>query len=213
MRVRDFMKTNVITVDINTPAMESLETMKENNIKRLPIMKKGKFVGLVTRSMIRDASPSQATSLSVYELNYLISRMTVGDIMVKDPITISPDIPVEEAIWLGTKHSIGAFPVVENDKLVGIITESDISGIVINALGVGDSDSKRITIDASGKRFGYLKDLVQVLDAHNIPILSIMGIPKSNKGDWYLILRVKTADATEAVNDITEKGFTVSDVT
>lgn len=213
MRVRDFMKTDVITADIDTPAMESLKTMREKKIKRLPIMKKGKLVGLVTRSMIRDASPSKATSLSVYELNYLISKMTVGDIMVKDPITISPDIPVEEAIWLGTEHGIGAFPVVENGELVGIITESDISGIVINALGVGDSDSKRITIDASGKRFGYLKDLVQVLDDHNIPILSIMGVPKSKKSDWFLILRVRTADATEAVKDIKEKGFSVTDVT
>jgi len=213
MRVRDFMKTNVITVDINTPVMDSLATMRENSIKRLPVIKKGKFVGLVTRAMIRDASPSQATSLSVYELNYLISKMTVGDIMVKDPITISPGIPVEEAIWLGTEHGIGAFPVVDNGELVGIITASDISGIVINALGVGDSDSKRITIDASGKRFGYLKDLVQVLDTHKIPILSIMGIPKSNKGDWFLILRVRTTDATEAVEDIKEKGFTIADVT
>ena len=176
-------------------------------------MKKGKLAGLVTRSMIRDASPSKATSLSVYELNYLISKMTLGDIMVKDPITISPDIPVEEAIWMGIEHGIGAFPVVENGELVGIITESDISGIVINALGVGDSDSKRITVDASGKRFGYLKDLVQVLDEHNIPILSIMGVPKSKKSDWFLILRVRTADVTEAVKDIKEKGFSVTDVT
>jgi len=207
------MKTNVITVDINTPVMDSLAKMRKNSIKRLPVIKKGKLVGLVTRAMIRDASPSQATSLSVYELNYLISKMTVGDIMVKDPITISPGIPMEEAIWLGTEHGIVAFPVVDNGELVGIITESDISGIVINALGVGDSDSKRITIDASGKRFGYLKDLVQVLDTHKIPILSIMGIPKSNKGDWFLILRVRTTDATEAVNDIKEKGFTIADIT
>jgi acetoin utilization protein AcuB len=83
MRVRDFMKTEVITADVKTPIMAALETMKHNRIKRLPATKKGKFVGLVTRAMIRDASPSQATSLSVHELNYLISKMEVGDIMVK----------------------------------------------------------------------------------------------------------------------------------
>lgn len=213
MRVRDFMKKDVITVDVNAPIMAALETMKHNKIKRLPAIKNGKFVGLVTRAMIRNASPSQATSLSIYELNYLISKMTVGDIMVKEPVTISPDLPVEEAIWLGKKHGIGAFPVIENDELVGIITESDISGIVSNALGLGEPDSTRITIETSGKRIGYLKDLGDVFDSHEIPILSIMSIPKSEKGDWYLILRVKAKDAAVAAEDLKKKGFQVTDVT
>ena len=213
MRVRDFMKTEVITVDVKTPIMAALETMKHNKIKRLPATKKGRFVGLITRAMIRDASPSQATSLSVYELNYLISKMEVGDIMVKKPITISPDLPVEEAIWLGKKHGIGAFPVLEKDELVGIITQSDISGVVSDALGLGERDSKRITIDAAGKRFGYLKNLIDTLDSHKIPIMSIMSVPKSEKGDWFLILRVKTGDAAVAVEDLKKRGFKVTDVT
>jgi len=213
MKVRDFMKKEVITVDIKTPIMAALETMKSNRIKRLPVTKNTRFVGLVTRAMIRDASPSEATSLSVYELNYLISKMTVGDIMVKNPVTISPELPVEEAIWLGKKHGIGAFPVIDNKDLVGIITESDITEVVSNALGLGDSDSKRITIDASGKRFGYLKDLIEVLDKHRIPILSIMSIPKSAKGDWFLVLRLKTKDAGLAAGDLKKKGFNVTDVT
>lgn len=212
MKVRDFMKKEVITVDIKTPIMAALEIMKSNRIKRLPVTRNTRFVGLVTRAMIRDASPSEATSLSVYELNYLISKMTVGDIMVKDPVTISPELPVEEAIWLGKKHGIGAFPVIDNKDLVGIITESDITEVVSNALGLGDSDSKRITIDASGKRFGYLKDLIEVLDKHRIPILSIMSIPKSAKGDWFLVLRLKTKDAGLAAEDLKKKSFIVTDV-
>jgi len=213
MRVEGFMKKEVITVDVKTPIMAALETMKHNKIKRLPVTKGGKFVGLVTRAMIRDASPSPATSLSVYELNYLISKMTVGDIMVKDPISISPDLPVEEAIWLGKKHGIGAFPVLDKDELVGIITESDISGVVSSALGLGESDSKRITIEASGKRFGYLAELLEVLDSHRIPLMSIMSVPKSEKGDWYLILRVKAKDAGVAAEDLKSNGFNVTDVT
>jgi len=211
MKVRDFMKKEVITVDINTPIMAALEIMKHNKIKRLPVTKNGKFSGLVTRSMIRDASPSKATSLSVYELNYLISKMTVGDIMVKEPVVISPDLGVEEAIWLGKKHGIGAFPVIENNNLLGIITESDISGVVANALGLGDRDSKRITIDASGKRFGYLKDLIEVLDNNHIPLLSIMSIPKSKKDDWFLVLRLKTKDASIATEDLKKMGFNLLD--
>lgn len=211
MKVRDFMKKEVITVDINTPIMAALETMKHNKIKRLPVTKNSKFAGLVTRSMIRDASPSKATSLSVYELNYLISKMTVGDIMVKEPIVISPDLGVEEAIWLGKKHGIGAFPVIENNNLLGIITESDISGVVANALGLGDRDSKRITIDASGRRFGFLKDLIEVLDNNHIPLLSIMSVLKSGKDDWFLVLRLKTKDASIAAEDLKKKGFKLLD--
>jgi acetoin utilization protein AcuB len=213
MKVKDFMKKEVITVDIKTPIMAALDIMKTNKIKRLPVTKNSKFVGFVTRAMIRDASPSEATTLSVYELNYLISRMTVGDIMVKDPVTISPELPVEEAIWLGKKHGIGAFPVIEGKDLVGIITESDITDVVTNALGLGDRDSKRITIDASGQRFGYLKGLIEILDTHHIPLLSIMSIPKTEKGNWFLVLRLGTTDAGPAVADLKEKGFNVTNVT
>ena len=213
MRVRDFMKKEVITVEPKTPVLDALDIMTKNKIRHLPVAKDGKFIGFVTRGMLRDASPSDATSLSIYELNYLISKMTIDKIMIKEPITISPDLPVEEAIWLGQQHGIGGFPVLENKKLVGIITQSDISGVVANALGVGDSGSKRITIDASGKRFGYLKDLVQLLDSHRIPMLSMMGVERSQKGDWYIILRVRTEDASAAIEDLKTNGFNVTDVT
>ncbi len=210
MKVKNFMKKDVITVDFNTPIMAALEIMKQNKIKRLPVTKNGKFVGLVTRAMIRDASPSEATTLSMYELNYLISKMIVGKIMVKKPVTISPEVPVEEAISLGKKHGIGGFPVIKNKKLVGIITESDIIGVVSDALGLGEKDSRRLIIDASGKRFGYLKDLVEVLDSKNIPILSVMSIPKSKKGDWSLILRLKTRHVAAAKRDLAKKGFKIT---
>jgi acetoin utilization protein AcuB len=213
MRVRDFMKKEVITVEPQTPILDALDIMKKNNIRHLPVTKDGKFSGFVTRGMLRDASPSDATSLSIHELNYLIAKMTIEKIMLKKPITISPDLPVEEAIWLGQQHGVGAFPVLEDENLVGIITSSDISGVVASALGVGESGSKRITIDASGKRFGYLKDLVQLLDSHKTPMLSMMGIERSQKGNWYIILRLKTEDASAAVEDLKANGFNVTDVT
>jgi acetoin utilization protein AcuB len=213
MRVRDFMTADLITVDIEMPIMEALEIMKNNKIKRLPVTQKGRFAGLVTRAMIRDASPSDATSLSVHELNYLLSKMTVGYIMVKEPVTVSPDVPIEDAVWLGMEHGVGALPVLEKKELVGIITESDITKVVLNALGVGEKESIRITIDVSGKRFGYLKDLVQVFDSYHIPILSLMGVPRTDKGDWFLIMRVKSENAARAVEDLKQKGFKVTDVT
>jgi acetoin utilization protein AcuB len=214
MRVRDVMKEDVITVDARTPIMAALDTMQQNHIKRLPVTRKGKLTGLVTRSMLRDASPSKATSLSVHELNYILSKMTVEDIMVKEPATVSPDLPVEEAIWLGKKHGIGAFPVVEKGKLVGIVTESDITGVVSDALGLAEKDSRRLTIDASGGRFGFLKGIVDVLDSHRMPILSIMSVPgKEGSASGFLVLRLRARDLDEAVEDLKKEGYRVTDVT
>lgn len=213
MRVKDFMKKEVITMEPQTPILDALDIMKKNKIKHLPVTQDGEFKGFVTRGMLRDASPSDATSLDIYEISYLISKLTIGKIMIKEPITVSPDLPLEEAIWMGQEHDVRAFPVLEDQNLVGIITQSDISGIVANALGVGESDSKRITIDASGKRFGYLKDLVQLLDSHKIPMLSMMGIERSKKGNWYIILRLRTGDASAVAEDLRENGFNVTDVT
>ena len=120
MRVREFMKKEVITVEPATPILDALELMKKNKIRHLPVTQNGKFKGFVTRGMIRDASPSDATPLSIHELGYLISKLTIEKIMIKKPITVSPDLPVEEAIWLGQEHGVAAFPVLENQNLVGI---------------------------------------------------------------------------------------------
>ena len=213
MRVRDFMHKDVITVDINTPIMAALETMKHNKIKRLPVTKNGKFKGLVTRALIRDASPSSATSLSIWEINYLISKMIVGDIMIKEPFTISPDIPVEEAIRMAKEKRVGAFPVIENGKLIGIITQSDVSAIVSDALGLEEKDMNRITIKTSTRRFGFLRDLVEVFDSHRIPIMNILNVPAKDNSHWFLILRVRAKDANIAIEDLKKKGFEVTDVT
>jgi acetoin utilization protein AcuB len=213
MRVRDFMKKEVITVEPETRVMDALAIMKKHNIRHLPVVKRGKFVSFVTRGMLRDASPSDANALSIYEVNHLLMKLTIGKMMLEEPITVSPDLPVEEAIRLSLHHGVNAFPVLEDKNLVGIITQSDVSAVVANALGVGDSGTKRISINASGKRFGYLKDLIQILDSHKIPMMSMMGIERSQKGDWYIIIRLKTEDASAAVENLKKNGFKITDVT
>jgi acetoin utilization protein AcuB len=145
MKVRDFMNADVISIETKTSIMEAQNIMRKNNIKRLPVMKKGKLIGLVTKHMLLEASPSSASSLSVFEPNYLLIKMVVDDIMVKDPVTVPPDYPVESAIWLGKKHGVAAVPVVEDSKLVGIITEHDIAGVLSEVLGL-KSEGTRITV-------------------------------------------------------------------
>jgi len=211
MKVRDFMKADVISIETNTSIIDAQNIMRKENIKRLPVMKRGKLIGMVTKHMLLEASPSSASSLSIFELNYLLTKMVVDDIMVKDPITISPDYPVEAAIWLGKKHGIAAFPVVEDGKLVGIITEHDIAGVLSEVLGL-ESEGARITVQGLGNKLGGLKEIIGVLDDHATPLLSIMTVPRKNKGDWIIVLRVLSSEAEGIVKDLEEKGFKVTDV-
>ncbi len=211
MKVRDFMKADVINIETKTSIMEAQNIMRTKNIKRLPVMKKDKLIGLVTKHMLLEASPSSGTTLSIYELNYLLSKMTVDDIMVKDPITIPPDYPVETVIWLGKKHGVAAFPVVEDGKLVGIITEHDIAGVLSKVLGL-ESEGARITVKGLGNKLGKLKEIIGVLDDHATPLLSIITIPRKKKGDWIIVLRVLSSEAEGIVKDLEKKGLKVTDV-
>lgn len=129
--VKDWMTPDPITIDPQTTLPEVHRLMKECNIRRLPVVANGRVVGIITLGDIREASPSNATSLSIYELHYLLSRLTVGEIMTRDPITITPDTSIEAAARLMLEHKIGGLPVVDGAKLVGIITESDIFRLLV----------------------------------------------------------------------------------
>lgn len=211
MKVRDFMKTDVVSIETKTSIMEAQKIMWKWNINRLPVMTKGKLIGLVTKHMLLEASPSSATSLSVFELNYLLSKMTVDDIMVKDPVTIHPDDPVEAAMWLGKKHGISTFPVVEDGKLLGIITEHDIAGVLSEVLGL-ESEGARITVKGLGSKLGELKEIIGVLDDHATPLLSIVTIPRKKKGDWIIVLRVLSSEVEGIVKDLERSGLKITDV-
>ncbi len=129
--VKDWMTADPVTIDPHTTLPEANRLMKECNIRRLPVVEKGKLVGIITLSDIREASPSQATALSIYELNFLLARLTVGEIMTRDPFTVSPDTSIEAAARLMLEHKIGSLPVVDGARLLGIITESDIFRLLV----------------------------------------------------------------------------------
>lgn len=138
MFVRMWMTTDVVTASAETPILEARNLMKQHAIRRLPVLKHGRLVGIVTQGDIQEASPSDATSLSVWELNYLLAKTRVSDIMTPRPnlSTIGPDDPVEKAALLMRERKISGLPVVEDGELVGIITESDIFDILLHVMGV-----------------------------------------------------------------------------
>ena len=209
MRIRDMMTKNPVTVDSETLVMDAQKIMKENNVRRLPVVDKGKLMGIITKHDILEASPSPATSLSVHELNYLLSKMKVKEIMKKNPVTLTPDTPFEEALKIGQEKKIGSFPVVENGKLVGIATESDIVRFLTRALGVREEGS-RITIEGLGGKLSDLEKIISIVNQHNTIVLSMISLPRTEKKEWMIVLRLKTSSPDPIVKDFKKAGFNVT---
>ena len=133
MRVRDLMTKNPLTVPLDTPVVDARRMMLERRIRHLLVTDGPRLAGIVTDRDIRLNLPSPATSLSVWEINYLLARMTVGSVMTKTVITVDPERDAQNAARLMLDHKIGALPVMDGGTLVGIMTESD----VLRAFAVG----------------------------------------------------------------------------
>src|SRR5947208_3069577 len=111
--VRDWMTPNPITIALKTTLPDAHNLMKQSKIRRLPVVDRGRLVGIVTLGDVREAQPSDATTLSIYELNYLLSKLTVDKIMTHEPLTISPHATVRHAARLMLDHKLGGLPVME----------------------------------------------------------------------------------------------------
>ena len=129
--VKDWMTRNPITITADTSLTEASRLMQDNDIRRLPVVKNGHVVGIVTWGDIREASASDATTLTIFELGYLLKKLQVERIMTRDPITVTPTTTITRAAQLMLEYKIGGLPVVENGKLVGILTESDVFRMLV----------------------------------------------------------------------------------
>ncbi len=138
MLVRNWMSKNVITVDADESMQDAMKLIKENEIRMLPVMHKGKLVGIVTDRDLKRASASDATTLDIHELLYLVSQIKVKSIMTTKPITVPQNYTVEETAEILLKNKISGAPVVnQNGEIVGIITQTDLFRVLISLTGVG----------------------------------------------------------------------------
>ncbi|MBL8058772.1 MAG: CBS domain-containing protein [Anaerolineales bacterium] len=133
--VREWMTPDPVTVSSLTTLPEAHKLMAQRKIRRLLVVDDGRLVGIITRGDVRGAEPSGATTLSIYELNYLLAKLTIGAIMTRHPVTVGPDTPIREAARLMLEHKIAGLPVVADGRVVGIITESDIFRLVAKTWG------------------------------------------------------------------------------
>lgn len=136
MLVCERMSTKPVTIPADACITEALRVMRQNQVRRLPVLdQEGNMVGIVSEKDLLYASPSPATSLSIYEMHDLLSRLQVSELMTTDLITVTPDMPLEEAARVMVDNKLGGLPVVENGNLVGIITETDIFKVFLELLG------------------------------------------------------------------------------
>jgi len=135
MLVGERMHKPVITVPPDMPITEALNLMKRERIRRCPVIKDGKLVGIISDKDLLNASPSTATTLSIWEINYLISKITVGEVMTKNVLTINEDTPIEQAARMMADNKIGGMPVLRDGAVVGIITETDLFKLLLELMG------------------------------------------------------------------------------
>ncbi|MCL4297305.1 MAG: CBS domain-containing protein [Anaerolineae bacterium] len=130
--VKDWMSREVITINPDMTLPEAHRLMTDHKIRRLPVLDKGRLVGIVTLGDVREAEPSSATSLSIWEVNYLLAKLKIGEIMTPKPITISAEETIGQAARLMLEKKVSGLPVVdEKQHVIGIITESDIFRMVV----------------------------------------------------------------------------------
>lgn len=147
MLVREWMSTKPVTIDSSASISEALRTMRQSEVRRLPVLdESGTMVGIVSEKDLLYASPSPVTSLSIYEMHYMLSQLKVSEMMTKEVITVTSDTALEEAARLMADTKIGGLPVVKEGRLVGIITETDIFKVFLELLGARDH-GLRLTLE------------------------------------------------------------------
>lgn len=173
MLIKDWMAKDVLTVDENTSLMRATRIMKENNIRRLPVVSHGKLIGIITDRDVKDASPSKTTSLDIHELYYLLSEMKVKDVMTPSPLTLSGDDSLEKAALIMLESKISGLPVADKEgHLTGLLSETDVLRAFIHSTGIKDGAVQYMLNlpDAPGS----VTNLVETLRKNKTRVISIL---------------------------------------
>ena len=207
MLVGSRMTPNPITVTPDLSISEAMEWMKREQVRRFPVLNKaGKLIGIVTDDDLVHATPSSATSLSMWEVSYLLSKVTVGEVMTKDVVTIEEDCPLEKAARMMADKKIGGMPVMRDDQVVGIITESDLFKVFLELFGAREK-GVRLTVLAPYYK-GSLAEISAAITKKGGNILAMnvfLGEDPTNWGCYLKVSEISKDDLMEAVEPLVEK--------
>jgi acetoin utilization protein AcuB len=206
MFVGDRMSRPVISVSPDEPINDVLAMFKKEHIRRAPVMKEGKLVGIVSERDLLNASPSSATTLSVWEMNYLISKVKVKNVMTKKVFTVGKDTPIEEAARLMADKKIGGVPVTDGDRVVGMITETDLFKVFLELMGARDKGI-RVTASIQDKPGELAKVTKAIADAGGnfVSFGFFAGEDASTKILTFKVEGIKKDEIRQVLNNVIKK--------
>jgi len=210
MLVKDIMTMNVVTIPSNTSISDAKRIMEAHRIRRLPIVDRGKLVGMVTEHRLEAYTPSKATTLSVWEIGYLLGNTPVKDIMEKNIVTVNPNMTVEEVLALAQEKQVGALPVLEDGRVVGIVTTNDFFYKIANpVLGIGMPGTRIEVIGRGDDK--VIEDVVSLANRQGIRIITIhvLNVPESPEGKKDIVIHLDIEDTGKFVEELKAKGYEV----
>jgi acetoin utilization protein AcuB len=209
MLVKNWMSKEVVTVEADDSMQNAIYILQEQNIKKLPVMEKGQISGIITDRDLKKASPSDATTLDMHELLFLISKIKVRDLMTKLVYTVRPDYTVEEAAAILLEKRISGLPVVdESNRLIGIITRSDLFRVIISLSGLGKKGIQfAIRIKDMPGTIKEVRELIHEYGARTASILSSSdNAPPGHLNFYFRIYRIDREKLPSLLADIKKKG-------
>jgi len=201
------MTTPVTTIGPEIPIQDALQLMRKSKIRRLPVVDKNNaLVGLVSEKDILNASPSDATSLSVWEINYLLSKIETEDIMITDVITVSPDTPIEEAARIMADNKIGSLPVMDGVEIVGIVTETDLFKTFLELFGARQSGVRLTALvpDMPGE-LASLTSAIRDIGGNIVALGTFLGESEQNRTITIKVGGIDLDSMKSAVEPFVEK--------
>ncbi len=211
MLVREWMTSDVMTVDENTSMMKALHLMKENNIRRLPVMSRGSLVGIISDRDIKEASPSKATTLDVHELYYLLAEIKVKEIMTKNPMIIHANETVERAAVIMLEHKVSGLPVMnKNNELIGIITQSDVFRAFVNITGIYKGGAQfAFSLEDKPGSIKEVADTIREYGGRIVSILSSTDMAAEGSRNVYIRIRDMAPEELDQIEQVLRKNFKV----
>jgi len=209
MYVKDVMTMNVVSIPSNTTVSDAKKIMDAHKIRRLPVVDRGKLVGIVTERRLEAYTPSKATSLSVWEIGYLLGNTTVKEIMEKNPVTVTPEMTVEEALATAQERKVGSLLVVEkNGQVIGIVTTNDFFYKIANpTLCIGMPGTRVEIVSKTDKPM--LEDICRATSQKGMKILTLHMISSTEIGGKDIVVQVDTENVDKLVKELKDKDYEV----
>jgi len=210
MYVKTIMKKDPVTIHSDASFYEARTLIRDKGIRHLPVVdKKHHIVGIVTDRDIRTAAPSDATTLSVHELHYVLGKLQVAAFMTPADrlVTVTPDTTFEKAVQLMHEYRIGCLPVLEGRELIGIVTETDVLETFVDVMGL-KVEGTRLTL-ALEDQPGKVHDVLEVIKRYNVNLISIYTSSYKVEGKRIVVVRIQTQEYEDIVREIEKLGYKV----